>query len=122
MWRLSAGTHLPRVRGEVAAMNDETKRPSFDSDGYPTEETLECIRDWSYNDFKGLMKYCQEAWRYEEYFKEFDTEIGFLYDVHTGGWSGNESIIGAMHDNTMFWMLCWEQSRRGGHYIFKVKS
>ena len=92
--------------------------PTFDSDGYPTDETLEIIKNWDHNNFKGLMRYCHKAWRYEEYF----TELNEFYDVHTGGWSGNESIINALQENVMFWAMCWEQSRRGGHYIFKIRK
>lgn len=40
----------------------------------------------------------------------------------TGGWSGNESIIGAMQKNRMVWNFLWEQSRRGGHYVFDKRA
>lgn len=90
--------------------------PTFDADGYPTEETLKAIRKWDYHDFKGLMRYCHKAWKYPEYFIELDGH----YQVHTVGWSGNESIIGALQDNMMFWAVCWLESRRGGHYLFEV--
>jgi hypothetical protein len=93
--------------------------PTFDRSGYPTDETLEVIRKWDYNDFKGLMKYCQECWRYDDY---FSTDDNITYEVHTGGWSGNESVISAMMGNIMFWSMCWVQSRRGGHYIFEVNQ
>jgi hypothetical protein len=76
-------------------------------------------------DFKGLMEFCRKAWKWETYFniKEDENESSktLICEISTGGWSGNESIIGALQDNMMFWMMCWEQSRRGGHYIFNVK-
>jgi len=37
--------------------------------------------------------------------------------VHTGGWSKNEEIIQRL-SQTMFWILYWQVSKRGGHYIF----
>lgn len=95
-------------------------QPAFDSDGYPTGETLEVIRKWDYNDFKGLVVFCKKAWNWGDVY--FTTADGETYEVHTGGWSGNESIIGAMMDNITFWSFCWVQSRRGGHYIFEVKE
>lgn len=37
----------------------------------------------------------------------------------TGGWSENEEIINLI-SNTMFWLLWWQESRRGGYYKFKI--
>ena len=43
--------------------------------------------------------------------------------VSTGGWSGNESIIGAMKENTdylyTFIAFAW---RRGGHYEWRIPN
>lgn len=47
---------------------------------------------------------------------------GDKWHVSTGGWSDNEKIIDAMRGNTIFWFLYWEQSRRGGHYIFSKQN
>jgi len=45
-----------------------------------------------------------------------------LYNISTGGWSGNESIIHEMQENSMMWHLNWVQSCRGGHYIFELRE
>ena len=98
-----------------------------DDDGYPTEEMLEKIEKWgagegSYND---LMRFIKPHWKYsfEGYWSENEYEDdGTEYSISTGGWSGNEDIIRALQSNWMFWSLYWMQSRRGGHYIFKVKD
>jgi hypothetical protein len=95
--------------------------PTFDKDGYPTDETLDAIKKWPCDDFKSLMAFCKTAWRWEDYFNTVQVENELVCTVHTGGWSGNESIVIALQDNMMFWALCWQQSKRGGHYIFKVK-
>ena len=42
------------------------------------------------------------------------------FDISTGGWSGNEEILGAMRRNILLWRLTWEMARRGGHYRFRV--
>jgi len=94
---------------------------------YPTDEELDLIESWDYNDFKGLMLVIEDLWSYPDYFsvevgKSFINKKVLKYDISTGGWSGNEDIIAAMMDNTMFWSLCWEESRRGGHYKFEVKN
>lgn len=92
-----------------------------DSGGYPTEETLACIRTWrpegSVN-YKPLFEHVQGLWYYPEYFRgRLD---GKTYDVSTGGWSGNESLIGALQENRVCWLLTWMSSRRGGHYVFEL--
>lgn len=37
----------------------------------------------------------------------------------TGGWSENEEIINLI-SGTMFWFLCWQESKRGGYYTFTI--
>lgn len=89
----------------------------MDVDGYPTEEELEIIRKWDFQDFMGLIDYIYDMWEYADcgYFDEKDG----IYNISTAGWSGNESIIYAMMENYMWWHLHWLQSKRGGHYQFK---
>ncbi len=94
----------------------------LDEHGYPTEEALEKIKDWPDKDMLGLMAFVKELWYYPEWgWNEKDEDKYVSYLISTGGWSGNEDLIGAMKSNHMFWMFCWVQSRRGGHYIFEVK-
>lgn len=40
--------------------------------------------------------------------------------LSTGGWSYNEGLIGALQSHTLWWSLCWVQSRRGGGYWFEI--
>ena len=88
----------------------------MDKFGYPDNLEMETIRTWDYNDFHGLMEYIRQMWKYADdgYWKQ----RGNVYRISTGGWSGNEDIIAAMIGNTMFWMLYWRQSKRGGRYVF----
>jgi hypothetical protein len=100
----------------------EIIEPTFDKDGYPTDETLRIVREWKHeNRFNNLMAFVRDAWKYDG----FNTTLredgkAFVYTVHTFGWSGNEELIGALSGNQLFWALCWQESRRGGHYRFEV--
>lgn len=104
---------------------------ALDEDGYPTDEALDLIENWSMMDSKGLFEFIKSIWWAPDYgwcekdepheWKE--NTVVHRYYISTGGWSGNESIIRAMENNKhFFWTLNWVQSRRGGHYIFELKE
>lgn len=84
---------------------------------YPTDEQLEVIKKWNISDLHGLMEYIREIWEFADWGWKQD---GGTYYISTGGWSGNEDIIEAMQSNHMWWFMFWEQSKRGGHYIFET--
>lgn len=88
----------------------------FDGDGYPTEATIKRIITWPYTDMQGLVEYVRSLW----YWPVYARRRGRRYSFSTGGWSGNESLIYALEKNFLFWSLCWESSRRGGHYEFEL--
>ena len=96
----------------------------MDENGYPLEETLQRVREWPVEDNHGLFLHLKALWRYYDYFTgpalEGDEHGGTVtrWYISTGGWSGHEELIAALRENTMVWAMCWEQSRRGGHYIF----
>jgi hypothetical protein len=109
--------------------SDTVLEPTFDRDGYPTEETLKIIAEWDCvgkDNQINLLKYVQKCWRYDNFFTVEEGTVDMYhtnvlrYNISTGGWSGNESLISALEENHLFWALCWVQSRRGGHYIFHV--
>lgn len=84
---------------------------------YPHETDIEKIKSWDYRDLTGLLTFVESIWAYAEWGWR---RRGRTYRVSTAGWSGNEEIIGALKENFMFWSVCWQSSRRGGHYVFKV--
>lgn len=96
-------------------MRDPLK-PTFDADGYPTDETETAIKEWDVKDKTGWMEYIHAAWNHN---------YGRIWNVNdcihmaTGGWSGNESIICAMQQNFVLWFLMWESSHRGGLFAFR---
>ncbi|TNC79256.1 MAG: hypothetical protein C9356_20200 [Oleiphilus sp.] len=86
----------------------------LDDNGYPLESALEKIRVWPVEDLKGLISYLESLWYQGWGF----THHGNRLLLATGGWSGNEDIVGALQGNHLFWSLCWVSSRRGGYFEF----
>ena len=93
----------------------------LDSDGYPTEETLKLIAKWGKED---------GSWRelMEDISLLFELNCGRcqynisreIWEVATGGWSGCEDLVGALEENSLFWLFCWTSSKRGGYFEFET--
>ena len=89
-----------------------------DIDGYPTDEALSIIENWSHKDhYLELMEFIADYFN-SGYGRCEYRDIDNTWEVVTGGWSGNEEIISALKKNTMFWLTCWKISKRGGYYEF----
>ena len=91
----------------------------LDSEGYPTEETLKLIRDFDLlrNGKEELLSIIKEIWCYHSCYQRDEERLTLI----TGGWGGNEDIIRAL-EGSMFWVLYWESSHRGGKYTFYLKE
>ena len=90
---------------------------------YPTDAELEYVRTWD-TDKSSILDFIEELrrlwWADDWGFKCAQPESNVLeLELHTGGWSGNEEVIGALQ-GTMFWILYWQMSKRGGHYYFRI--
>lgn len=68
-------------------------------------------------DCEKLIEDVVELWAYSDWGIKKE---GREWSISTAGWSGNEDLICALQDNSLFWLLCWQQSRRGGHYVFQT--
>jgi len=92
----------------------------MDTDGYPDDNELEIIKNWNPMDMTGLLDYIEPMWKYADcgYWGEEDG----WYHISTAGWSGNESIIGAMMENIIWWTMYWYSSTCGGHYVFATSQ
>ena len=109
-----------------------TKEPEFDKDGYPTARTLRVIAEWPLRDLRGLMEFICRAWNWAHMatreISNAEREIigvesaGNFYRFATGGWSGNEELMGALERNRMAYSLTWCMSARGGLHIFQVRN
>jgi hypothetical protein len=90
---------------------------------YPSEETLKKIEDWNMtkdNPFE-LTNFIIEVWNESYGVAELTGKKVKILKLWTGGWSGNEDIIDAIHKSD-FWYLYWQQSIRGGFYVFKIRE
>ena len=99
-----------------------------DQAGYPTEEELAIFdkyvdkHDYVHQEeWEELIENIESFWWMPDWgFKLEENEFGEKkLELHTGGWSGNEEIIGLLR-RTMFWRLYWMRSDRGGHYYFTL--
>lgn len=98
----------------------------LDDEGYPTDEYLKFIRDYKHDTMPilELVNIIQEGW----YFGDWGFKLGRKYkgirklELHTGGWSGNESTINEIINN--IWLTYFEMKyvewHTGGHYYFKI--
>lgn len=115
-----------QAKERIAELMDEEH---LDEDGYPTEAALEIVRIWHWSEARGWFEFIKSIWHMSSWgWKESDAEHEYikdkkvhLYNISTGGWSGNESIIREMR-KTVLWHLNWVQWRRGGHFIFELKE
>lgn len=101
----------------------------MDPEGYPDDVELNTIAEWSYEkSYTELFEFIRRRWRFAEWgwsetnVLDDDGKPIVRYHISTGGWSGNESLIAAFHQNFIAWGQCWVQHRRGGHYIFEIRK
>ncbi len=97
----------------------------LDDDGYPTAFALDFLTAYPADNWKlqrDALDFMGTLWRYPEYWSKHDGENEISYNISTGGWSGNEELIGALEGNMLLWTMCWYSSSRGGHHVFIVKK
>lgn len=98
--------------------------PVFDTEGYPSKETLAFISNNGYDG--AIFSFAEKAynkhygsWKLIKHYKQnllvFEKPYTALR-ITTGGYSGNESIIKALKEGCI-WRYAWEASFKGGLYI-----
>lgn len=97
------------------------KEPTFDRNGYPTEDTLRMIREWE-GDWTDMFEFLRAIWKYPERWSIAMVEDEQCYRFSTGGWSGNEELVSALEQNFFAMSLFWVSSHRGGLYYFAVPN
>jgi len=108
------------------------EQPTFDADGYPTDETLEIIKKWPMKSglhANALLDFVAAAWHWPDFGVSHELKPAEAEVVHaepgdrylrlaTGGWSGNESLIAAL-DHSMGAFGTWRLSSAGGLHIYR---
>ena len=126
-WKEKLDIEIAEKKVKIASLMEDDL---LDDDGYPTDSALEIIKLWHWDDVTGWFEFVNSLWHLrswgwsegeEDHDYENDKKV-HRYHISTAGWSGNESLIYAMQENSMLWHITWVQSRRGGHYIFEGKE
>lgn len=101
---------------------------------YPTKAALKRIKEWSYKDITGCFSFVLDIWHWSEWaaagtpdevLRPAESEVIHAEGdrkylrLATGGWSGNEDIVGAINGNKTIRALCWKLSARGGLHIYE---
>jgi len=92
----------------------------IDGDGYPTDQALDRVSTFT-GTAEEMTAYVQSLMhngrsQLEDFVDDFGRP-GKRLTLVTGGWSGCESVISALH-GTMFHLLGWESSFRGGRHTY----
>jgi hypothetical protein len=101
-----------------AEKDGENLTEDYLDDGYPTDKALKKIRDWEIktnDELFNLLDFVRTLWHWSDLFTKKDNGA---YILITGGWSGNEQLIRAMHENYIFWAFMWYSSTCGGYHVF----
>ena len=93
----------------------------LDNEGYPTDEFLDHLK--TCKSIKQILDDLKIGWWKADLGLEFHRPYKkqVKVELHTGGWSGNEYIIAALHQNFRFWYQCY-MWRKGGHFYFKFDA
>ena len=94
----------------------------LDADNYPTEDTLEQIRQWR-GTANALLNAVIGIWPHYGTTADETTPDGGARRVVlvTGGWSGCEQLIGALQQ-TLLWSLAWQESVVGGRHVLELNT
>ena len=88
---------------------------------YPTEEALKLIKTFEGTPSNLVWLLRKLWWGGEQMVSAADVEDYVEVTFVTVGWSGNESLLGALN-MTMFEMRFWESSHRGGKHVYLVRT
>mgnify|MGYP000689841837 CR=1 FL=1 len=73
---------------------------------YPTNEQLDRIKNWDYNDIEGCLRYIKDLWN--THYGRCGEGNGFFVFA-TGGWSGNEALLSAL-EKSLVWSFIYSDT------------
>jgi hypothetical protein len=96
----------------------------LDDEGYPTDKFLKWVEKFNplEHQLLNFLNVLFENWCHGNCgYKLKKKYAGYCsLELHTLGWSGNESLIRALEANLYFFLLYWKKTERGGHYYFSL--
>lgn len=119
---------------ETIALFNPYPEQLHDKDGYPTQEALDYLKNWwrrfdngayvvgefselTKANVSNLMAYVTSLWYFDDWGVIHDPRKR-SFELHTGGWSGNEEIM-EYFEKTQFACFYWQMKRVGGHYFYE---
>ena len=72
---------------------------------YPTDEQLDSIKKWDFNDGEGCLRYIKDLWN--THYGRCGEGNGFFVFA-TGGWSGNEALLSALEESLVWSVINWD--------------
>jgi len=100
----------------------------WDENGYPTEESLQRLREAVQQRdpgqalralYLGLCEHAKHVGHCGLTECEVRGEVLRVWEYHTHGWSGNEAIINCLEESSI-WHCLLERYDAGGHYYFSL--
>ena len=111
------------------------KKPTFDNDGYITDESLDEIKNWKItdqNELDNFVNYVYDAYNFNygsmQIVANYDKLSCFNFApfpaivVTTGGWSGNEVVVQHMNQNLFVLAFMLVAEIRGGLFVYHHKA
>lgn len=99
-------------------------------EGYSTQELLDIIRNYNPSENMNIVEFLMTHilpywWGGDGQYKLHRKYNGVQKLVlHTGGWSGNEDIVGAILSNIYLthFSMTYVMWKAGGHFYFEIKD
>lgn len=90
-----------------------------DQNNYPEDGELDKIASWPIGNWSAMIDFIEP---YVNHYGRLSRLENGRIEIATAGWSGIEEIISALQNNHIFWATCWQESHRGGLFVFRLPT